>query len=332
MKELQIAEPVYEFSGRDLPATSATLSEQEQAALKTAVVELEYPGFIARISDFVATPIELGLKVLPDKARDAITDVSRYAIEKALNASLFTMNTDFDAQATPQESSDWWHKGAVAVTGSVGGFIGFASLPVEVPLSTMIILRSIADIARSEGENLGTVEARLECVSVFALGGASDKDDGAELGYFLAREAMATMMARTTSYYEAQVAVQLAEKAAKAAVGKAAKAAAQAALKEAVAAASKVQSTTIVKFMDAVASRYSTVVSESAMAKAGPIIGAALGGVVNTLFISHFQTIARAHFTVRRLERTHGQPAIQAAYAQLAEDVRHERKQRKRPT
>lgn len=331
MEEVQLAEPVHEFSGRDLPSSLVALSDHEKTALKTAVVDLEYPSFIARISDFLASPIELGLKVLPKQAREAITRASHSAIEQALNVALFTMNADLNAQATPQASSDWWHKGAVAVTGSVGGFIGFPSLPVEVPLSTMIILRSIADIARSEGEDLTTDESRLQCVSVFALGGASEKDDGAELGYFLAREAMATLIARTTSYYEVQATVKLAEKAAKAAVGKAAKAAAQAALKEAVAAASKVQSTNLVKFIETIASRYATVVSESAMAKAGPIIGAAFGGVINTLFISHFQAIARAHFTVRRLERTHGQSAIQAAYAQLAEDVRRERKQSKLP-
>jgi hypothetical protein len=331
MEDLQIAEAVEEDGVKALPAAAVALSDQECAVLKTAVIDLEYPGFVARASDFLATPIELGLKVLPDKVRDTVTVVCRAAIEKALDVSLLTMDTSFDAQTTPQTSSDWWHLGAVAVTGSVGGFVGFASLPVELPFSTIIILRSIADIARSEGEDLETAEARLQCVAVFALGGASDKDDGAEVGYFLAREAMATMIARTTAYYEAQVAVQMADRLAKAAAAGAAKSAAKAALAEAVAAANKLQSTTLVKFIEAVASRYSVVVSESAIAKAGPIIGAALGGVVNTLFISHFQAIARAHFGVRRLEREHGEASIQVAYAAIAEEVKRERRLSKRP-
>jgi hypothetical protein len=35
----------------------------------------------------------------------------------------------------------------------VGGGFGLAALPVELPISTIIMLRSIGDIARSEGED-----------------------------------------------------------------------------------------------------------------------------------------------------------------------------------
>ncbi|HBS56989.1 MAG TPA: peptidase [Stenotrophomonas sp.] len=329
MEQLPIAEAVDEGDLNVLPASVALLSDQDRTALTAAVVDLEYPGLVARASDVLATPIEFGLKVLPARARDTVTAACRSAIEKALDVSLWTMDTSFVAEDKPQASSDWWHMGAVAVTGTVGGFVGFASLPVELPLSTIIILRSIADIARSEGEDLDTAEARLECVAVFSLGGSSDRDDDAEIGYFFAREAMASMISRTTAYYEAQVAKQVAEKVAKAAAAGAAKAAAKAALQEATAVANKVQSTALVKFTEAVASRYSVVVTESAMAKAGPIIGAALGGIVNSLFISHFQAVARAHFTVRRLEREHGQASVQAAYASIAEEVKRERRMQK---
>jgi hypothetical protein len=40
-------------------------------------------------------------------------------------------------------------------------------LPIELPVSTVIMLRSIADIARSEGEDLSDPR-RLPCVQVFA--------------------------------------------------------------------------------------------------------------------------------------------------------------------
>ena len=47
------------------------------------------------------------------------------------------------------------------------------TLPIELPVSTIIMLRSIADIARSEGEDLSDPESALSCVQVFALGGRS---------------------------------------------------------------------------------------------------------------------------------------------------------------
>ena len=37
-------------------------------------------------------------------------------------------------------------------SGAAGGAFGLATLPVELPVSTIIMLRSIAAIARNEGE------------------------------------------------------------------------------------------------------------------------------------------------------------------------------------
>ena len=74
------------------------------------------------------------------------------------------------------------------VTGGVSGFFGMPALMVELPLTTTIMLRAIADIARHNGEDLDTLEARLACLQVFALGarGAAVR---ADLGYFAARDA-----------------------------------------------------------------------------------------------------------------------------------------------
>ena len=48
-----------------------------------------------------------------------------------------------------------------------------------------------------------------------------------------------------------------------------------------------------------------------------PVLGAAGGAVVNTLFMDHYQTIARGHFVVRRLERQYGIDAVLSAYRDL---------------
>ena len=39
--------------------------------------------------------------------------------------------------------------------------------------------------------------------------------------------------------------------------------------------------------------------------------------MVNTVFISHFQDMARAHFTIRKLERKYSPETVKAAYLDL---------------
>jgi hypothetical protein len=67
-----------------------------------------------------------------------------------------------------------------------------------------------------------------------------------------------------------------------------------------------------------IASRFGVVVTHKLAAQAVPVIGALGGAAVNHAFINHFQEIARAHFTVRRLERRYGKEAVRAVYERLS--------------
>jgi len=53
------------------------------------------------------------------------------------------------------------------------------------------------------------------------------------------------------------------------------------------------------------------------MAQAIPVIGAVGGGLVNTIFISHFQDMARGHFAIRGLERKYGEEIVKDAYLKM---------------
>ena len=71
------------------------------------------------------------------------------------------------------------HKSIAVLAGAAGGAFGIASLPIELPFSTTIMLRSIADIGRTEGQDLSDPRTALACLEVFALGGRA----GSHLAY-----------------------------------------------------------------------------------------------------------------------------------------------------
>lgn len=257
------------------------LSKSDINDLRFAKALLENPGLVAKISGFVGAPIEKLLKRLPESLTGAVNEVARKSIEKALDIALLTIDKDDQVS-----SSNWWHKLAVAVTGACGGAFGLPALAIELPITTTIILRSIADIARSEGEDLKSPEAKLQCLQVLALGGNSKSDDAAESVYFAAR----AVLAKSVS----EAATHLAEKG-----------------------LSKHGASALVRLISQITSRFSIVVSEKAAVQAVPVVGAFGGAAINTLFIDHFQDMGRGHFIVRRLERLHGQDEVRRLYVEL---------------
>ncbi len=122
---------------------------------------------------------------------------------------------------------------------------------------------------------------------MFALGSPKDRDDdAAESAYFAARSALATAVSEASKH--------LAQKGLAKGGGPA-----------------------IVRLVSLVAARFGIVVSEKTAAQLVPVIGAAGGALVNTVFIAHYQDMARGHFTVRRLERIHGIEPVRLAYEAL---------------
>ena len=58
-------------------------------------------------------------------------------------------------------------------------------------------------------------------------------------------------------------------------------------------------------------------VARGVAAQAATLIGAAAGAAVSLAFLEHYRGIAKAHFTVRRLERRPGPALVRAAYEAL---------------
>jgi hypothetical protein len=77
----------------------------------------------------------------------------------------------------------------------------------------------------------------------------------------------------------------------------------------------------IVRLLAQIGARFGVVVSQKVTAQAVPVLGAIGGATINVAFVDHFQTLARGHFTVRRLERTYGQGTVRRAYDQIRERI-----------
>lgn len=248
--------------------------------LRLAKDLLENISLAAKIAGAIGRPLEIGLEALPPKVSEMVGQATRAALYRAMDFALRTM----DGGSRP--SADLFHKVAVFATGVGGGAFGLAGLPVELPVSTTIMLRSIADVARSQGERIHMPESKLACMEVFALGGRTREDDSAEVGYFAVRAALARTVTEAAQY--------LAER------GMAAHGAPP-----------------IIRFITQVASRFGVTVSEKLAAQAVPIAGAAGAAFLNLLFMDHYQDMAKGHFIVRRLERAYSHEVIRTAYTGL---------------
>jgi hypothetical protein len=259
-----------------------TLSAQDLSDLTKAVALLERPGLAIRLTELVGRPVEKLVELLPKGLSANIQETTRGVLQGLLDGVVRTMNLEYRGGARNRT-----HKLMTGLSGAVSGAFGAPALAVELPFTTSLILRSIADIARNEGEDLRLLPSRLACLEVFAFGGRKRADDAAETGYYAVRAALA----KSTSDAIKHIAERgMAQEGAPA----------------------------IVRLISQIAARFGVVVSEKAAAQAVPVIGALGGATINVLFTSHFQDMARGNFIVRRLERSHGKDVIRSEYEALA--------------
>jgi hypothetical protein len=246
--------------------------------LHAAYLILEHPSLAARLTSIVGTPIEIVYHLLPKRWYRRIHDTAEIAITKALETAVSSMRRDHEMSA-----HEIYFKALAAGSGGVGGFFGLPGLLFELPVTTTLMLRGIAEIARDEGEDVDLAETKLACVQVFALGGKTEMDDAADTGYYGVRLALSAYMTAAV----ADVAMH----------------------------GFQADSGPIVlKVINAIASRFGVAISQRAAAQILPVAGAVGGAAVNTIFMHHFQSMARAHFTVRRLERIYGEEFVRVQY------------------
>jgi hypothetical protein len=272
----------------------ARLTTEEAEELRRAVACLEGMSFAQRLTEAVGRPIGMLRGAVPLPTRQIIAHASETALRGALRLALRTLDL-----RTPGKPANRAHKLAAAASGAVGGALGLAALPVELPISTTILLRSIAEIAREEGEDLNAPEAAFACIEVFALGGQGNGAAALESGYFAVRAALAKSVSDSARFVATD-------------------------------GLSAQSAPAIARLVSQVAARFGVVVSQKLAAQAAPILGAIGGAAVNAAFADHFQTLARGHFIVRRLERQHGARLVAFEYQRLRGEWTRERAESRR--
>ncbi|MCX5730762.1 MAG: EcsC family protein [Deltaproteobacteria bacterium] len=170
------------------------MKEADRGALARARKVLENPGLAIRLTDLVGRPVEMAVAALPAAASRQIHRATGAALDRALAVALRTMDAD------PDPPRDWFHRLAAGAAGAGGGAFGLAGLAVELPISTTLMLRAIADHARAQGEDLARPEPRLQCLAVFAYGSPRAADDAAEAGYFAMRAALARSVSEAAEW------------------------------------------------------------------------------------------------------------------------------------
>lgn len=253
------------------------LAPDDLADLARARSLLETPGLAAQLAARLGAPVAYALRTLPE----AVTRRLGATIEATLLRIATAAAATLDATGPPARDA---HALAAGLAGGVAGAFGPLTMLVEVPFTTATIFRSIAAIARAEGEDPAAPETVLACLEVFALGGPGEADDAADTGYFAVRGALAQQVKASADF---------------------------------LAAGGGPAAPMLVAWIRRVAERLGVQYSEKLAAQTVPVIGAIGGAAVNAIFIRHFQAMAEGHFIVRRLERVHGRDAVRNAWATL---------------
>jgi EcsC protein family len=256
----------------------SNLSPSDYADLRSAAAKLETPSLAMKIAANLGMPIEALLHRLPGPVQSKIQVTVDKGLEQCLHIAVKIHKTNSAAVSYKRT-----HTAAAAITGAVGGFFGLPGLLVELPITTTVMLHSIVEIARSQGEDFRNSESSLACLEVFALGPQNNHQGTTESAYYTTRMALAQVTREAVSYITQK-------------------------------GMAKESAPALLSFVGKIASRFGLEVSEKVAAELVPIAGAVGGLTLNVLFSQHFQSLAEGHFIVRRLERKYGSEAVRQDY------------------
>jgi len=271
------------------------ISPDDLEVIKSAKHAMENLGWAIKGVNKVGNTLESGSKYIPNWALSFIQKSTEKILLGILKANLLTISKNKKFKKPSKKT----YKAIVTGSGIVGGLLGSTTgigtvvFVSEMTITTKFLMRTILDIARSEGEDIYSLEGQMQCLEVFAIGGQSKDDDGVETSYYVTRAALSASLKSVTAS-RIKYAINTAAKG-----------------------VSAMGSNAVTKFITQIAARFSVLFTEKFVAQAIPIAGAIGGGTINLVFVNHFQKMATAHFTLRRLERKYGQDMVMNTYNEI---------------
>jgi hypothetical protein len=142
-------------------------------------------GAFTSFLESIGRRVEAGIKVLPEHWKDELHTRARDALWWAFRKIVGSMDTE----ELHRPAARTRYRLFAATSGLVTGAAGMPGIVADLPASTLLILRAIADIARSHGYDLNRPDVQVACIEAFVFGGPTAEDDDADLAFWSTRAA-----------------------------------------------------------------------------------------------------------------------------------------------
>lgn len=255
-----------------------TLSADDLQTLAKARNLLVNRPLAVRVCETVGKPFEAALGALPSSVRQGLDSAVLTCLEKAARAAVKTLG---DSGGKPHRPA--LYRGFAALGGFAAGLAGLPGLAVEAPITTVAMTRAVAHIGLETGFPRGP-ELCAECLQVLALDGGKPGETAAT--YFAVRAALSRNLSEVASLLTGKILFED-------------------------------MGLILTRLLGAAAQRFSAALAEKLAVQSIPLLGAAGGAAVNYVFMSRYQDLAKAHFSIRELERLRGKEAVREAYERL---------------
>jgi hypothetical protein len=167
------------------------LSDADRARLAEAAgILLDARGMVIRTSEWLGGRLhglgrrfaDLGPHLLGEDWQARYQALVEGALHNAYRIG--TLGLDATSGNRPRRRAS---RLTAAATGGASGFIGAPGIAADLPITTCLMLRSIARIARSHGEDLTSADTRQACIEVFAFGGPEMADEDIDIAWWTIR-------------------------------------------------------------------------------------------------------------------------------------------------
>ena len=190
----------------------APLSDQDFArVIAAAEIYLSSRSILSSVIATLGNVVHRGLAMVPAEWREPITAKIHETLVVVQGPAVWNMDDD-----PGRGSKEWLYTASVIAAGIAGGAGGLPTLLVELPITTGLMLRSIADTGRAHGGRIEDPLFRATCIEVFAYGTPIEEDDeeltflAARLGAVKVAEATAEVIAKVAARYAAVLGPQIA--------------------------------------------------------------------------------------------------------------------------